>query len=105
MSITEKVKTIDNKIVPNKTQYDKQTAKISALSSGNASKYDFLTKKDVLQEKDVLEKAAALKRYEYSRLVSALKTQTSVAEKQCQGLNQLFKPDEKEESVAIKNEK
>ena len=37
MTVTEKIKTIDNKIEQNKAQYnlDKQTAKISALSSGN----------------------------------------------------------------------
>ena len=42
MSISEKIKTI-NKIEKSKSQYnlDKQTAKLSALSSGNANKYDF----------------------------------------------------------------
>ena len=60
MSISEKIKVIKNKIEPNKAQYvlDRQTAKISALSSGNVSKYEFLTDKDVLPEKDLLEKAA-----------------------------------------------
>ena len=56
MSITEKIKTIDNKIEQNKAQYDldRQTAKISALSSGNDSKYEFLTGKDVPPAKDLL---------------------------------------------------
>ena len=60
MSISEKVKIINNKIKENNAQYnlDRQTAKISALSSGNVSKYEFLTGKDVLPEKDLLEKAA-----------------------------------------------
>ena len=60
MSISEKIKVIKNKIQQNKAQYvlDRQTAKISALSSGNVSKYEFLTDKDVLPEKDLLEKAA-----------------------------------------------
>ena len=59
--------TIVNKIEQNKARYnlDRQTAKISALSSGNVSKYEFLTGKDVLSEKDLLEKAAAVKRVEY----------------------------------------
>ena len=50
------MKIIDNKIEQIKAQYDldKQTAKISALSSGNVSKYEFLTDKDVLPEKDLL---------------------------------------------------
>ena len=43
MIISEKIKTIDNAIEQNKAQYnlDQQTAKISALSSGNVGKYGF----------------------------------------------------------------
>ena len=57
MTITEKIKTIDNKIEQNKTQYslERQTASISALSSGNVGKYEFLTGKYVLPEKDFQE--------------------------------------------------
>ena len=53
MTAIEKIKTIDDKIKRNKAQYDldRQTAKISALSSGNVYKYEFLTGEDVLQEK------------------------------------------------------
>ena len=50
----------------------------------------------------MLEKVAALKRFEYSSLGKELKAQTSVAEKQYQGLNKLFKPDENEKSETIK---
>ena len=41
MSINKKIKKIDNKVEQNKAQHnlDKQTAKISALSSGNIIKY------------------------------------------------------------------
>ena len=75
MSISEKIKTTDIKIEQNKAQYnlDRQTAKISALSSGNVSKYEFLTSKDVLPEKYLLEKAATMKRFEYSPLGKELK--------------------------------
>ena len=40
MTVSEKIKPIDNKIEQNKAQYDldRQAAKISALSSGNVSK-------------------------------------------------------------------
>ena len=57
MTFSEKIKTIDDKIEPNKAQYDlyRQTPKISSLSSGNISKYTFLTDKDVLPEKDLIE--------------------------------------------------
>ena len=56
MSISEKNKTIDNKIEQNKAQQnlDRQTAKISALSSGNISNNEFLTGKNVLPEVDLL---------------------------------------------------
>ena len=75
MSVSEKIKTINSKIEQNKAQYNlnRQTAKISALSSGNVSKYEFLTGKYVLPEKDLLEKAASIKIFEYSPLGKELK--------------------------------
>ena len=84
MSISEKTKTIDNKIEQNKTQYnlDRQTAKISALSSGNVNKYEFLTVKYVLPERGSLEKNAKMKRYEYSPLGKELKAQCDNSKKQ-----------------------
>ena len=68
MSISEKIKAINNKIEQTKSQYDldRETAKISALSSGDASKYEFLSGKDVLLEKNLLEKVATIKRFDYS---------------------------------------
>ena len=64
MSISEKIKAINNKIDQNKAQHnlDRKTAKISALSSENVSKHEFLTSKDVLPEKDMLEKADKMKK-------------------------------------------
>ena len=58
MTITENIKTIDNKIQRNKSQYrlEKQAAKILALPSVNISNYDFLTDKVVLPEKYLLGK-------------------------------------------------
>ena len=58
MSISDKIKAIKNKIQQRKAQYnlDIQTAKISVLSTGNVSKYEFITGKDVLPEKELLEK-------------------------------------------------
>ena len=63
ITVSEKINTIDNKIEQNKAQYDtdRQTAKKSALLSGNVSKYELITGKDVLPEKDLLEIAATLK--------------------------------------------
>ena len=55
MSISEKIKAINKTIKQNKAQYDfdRQTAKISGLSSGNVSKFEFLTGKDVSPKKDL----------------------------------------------------
>ena len=95
----------------NKAQYnlDRQTGKVSALSSGSFTNYEFLNGKDVLPEKDLQEKAAALKIFEYSPLGNELKAQTSVVEKHEQKLNMTFmtfeSDDEEEEPVPIKKEK
>ena len=92
ITITEKIKTIDNKIEQNKAQYDldRQIGKISALSSWHVSKYEILTGKHVLPEKDLLEKAATMKIFEYSLLGSELRKQTSVPEKQYQKFDKVF---------------
>ena len=56
LTICEDIKTIDNKIEKNWAHHflDRQTAKISALSSGNVSKYEFLTGKDTFPKEDLL---------------------------------------------------
>ena len=58
MSISKKIKAIDNKIEQNRVQYDldRQTPQISALSSGNVSKYEYLSGKDVLPKKYLRDK-------------------------------------------------
>ena len=65
MSISEKIKAINNKIEQHKAQYnlERQTPKMSALSSGNVSKHEYMTSKDVLPEKNLLEKAPTTKRF------------------------------------------
>ena len=67
MSVCKKIKTIDNKIEQNKAQYnlDRQTVMVSALSSGNVGKYEFLAGQDILPEKELLEKTSTIKRFEY----------------------------------------
>ena len=81
INFSEKVQAINNKFEHKKTQYnlDRQTSKISALSSEYVNKYKFLASKDVLPEKDVLGKAAGIKRFEYSAIGKELKKQNSVA--------------------------
>ena len=45
MTVTDKIKVLERKIKQNEVQYDlgRKTAKISALSSGDLDKYEFLT--------------------------------------------------------------
>ena len=71
------------------------------MSSGNVSKYEFLTGKDVLPEKNFLEKAATKKGFEYSLLGKELEKQISVAEKQYQSFDRIFNHDGKEEPLKI----
>ena len=66
MAINEQLKILDNKIRSNKAQYDLdgQKAKISALSSGELDKYEYLTGEDLGYKPDVVQKA----KFEYSPL-------------------------------------
>ena len=66
MTVNEQIKIPDNKIRPNQAQYDlyRQNAKISALSSGELNKYEYLTGEDLRYKPDVVQKA----KFEYSSL-------------------------------------
>ena len=97
MTVSEKIRTIDNKIEQNKAQYGRQNAKILALSSENVGRYEFLTSKDVLREKDLLDKVATIKIFKYLRLGSEVNRQTEISKKQYQKLHKVYKLGEKEE--------
>ena len=58
MTLTEQVKILDDKIRANKAQYDldRQTAKISTLSSGELEKYEYLIGKNLGYKSDVVQK-------------------------------------------------
>ena len=49
MTITDQIKILDKKIMQNEAQYDldRKSAKISALSSKNLDKYEYLTGEDL----------------------------------------------------------
>ena len=66
MTINEQSKILDNKIRSNQVQYDlgRQNAKISALSSGELDKYEYLTGEDLGCKPDVVQEA----KFEYSPL-------------------------------------
>ena len=57
MTVTDQIKIIDNKIKAIQAQYDldRLTAKISALSSGELRKYEYLTGEDLGYRPSVLE--------------------------------------------------
>ena len=59
MTLTEQVKILDDKIRANKAQYDldRQAAKISALSSKDLEKYEYLTGEDVGYKPDIIQRA------------------------------------------------
>ena len=66
MTINEQIKALDNKIRSNQNQndLDRQNAKISATSSGELDKYEYLTDEDLGYKPDVVQKA----KLEYSPL-------------------------------------
>ena len=64
MTRKEQVKILDDKIKANDKKYDldRINAEISAYSSGDLPKYEYLTKKDLGYKPDALEKV----KFEYS---------------------------------------
>ena len=58
MKLTEQVKILDDKMKANQAQYDldREAAKISALSSGELEKYEYLTGEDLGYKPDVIQK-------------------------------------------------
>ena len=72
MTRKEKNKILDDKIECNVNQYkvDRLNAEISAFSSGDLNKYEFLTRKDLKYKPNALDKA----RFEFSPLGKAFST-------------------------------
>ena len=70
MTRKEQVKILDDKIEANNAQYnlDRMNAEISAYSSGDLPKYEYLTKKDLGYKPDAFEQA----KFEYSPLGKVL---------------------------------
>ena len=64
MTCKDQIKILDDKIKANNVQYDldRMNAEISAYSSGDLPKYEYLTKKDLGYKPDAVEKV----KFEYS---------------------------------------
>ena len=83
MTLTEQVKILDAKIKANKAQsdLDREAAKISALSSKDLEKYEYLTGENLGYNPDVIERA----KFEYFPLEEAF--------------NKVFQKDDKNKKV------
>ena len=70
MTITDQIKILNKNIMQNEAQYDlgRKAAKISALSSNNLDKYEYLTGEDLSLKPSTIEQA----RFEYSPLGAVL---------------------------------
>ena len=66
MTVTDQIKILNRKIKQNEAQYDldRKAAKISALSSNNLDKYEYLTGEDLDFKPSTVEQA----KFEYSPL-------------------------------------
>ena len=66
MTITDQIEILDKKNMQNEAQYDldRKAAKISALSSTNLDKYEYLTGEDLSLKLSTMEQA----KFEYSPL-------------------------------------
>ena len=67
MTLTNELEILDDKIKANQAQYhlNREAAKMSALSSGELEKYEYLTGEDLGCKLEVVKKA----KFEYSPLV------------------------------------
>ena len=66
MTVTDPIKILDRKIMQNEARYDldRKTAKISALSSNDFDKYEYLTDEDLGHKPSTVEQAT----FEFSPL-------------------------------------
>ena len=101
MTINEQIKVLDNKIRSSQAQYvlDRQNAKISALSSGELDKYQYLTRKDSGYKPDVVQKA----KFEYSPLGQVFNKGLEKDEKQVGLLKRLKNIEDKTDNQLKEN--
>ena len=88
MTRKEQIKILDNKIKANNAQYDldRMNAEISAYSSGDLPKYEYLTKKDLGYKPNAFEQA----KFEYSPLGKVFTDKLDKSDKN-EGLLKRFK--------------
>ena len=101
MIVNEQIKILDNKIRSNQAPYDldRQNAKISALSSGELEKYEYLTGEDLGYKPDVAQKA----KFEYSPLGQVFNKGLEKDEKQVGFLKRLKHIEDKTDNQLTEN--
>ena len=99
MTRKEQIKILDDKIEANERQYDldRINAKISAYSSGDLPKYEYLTKKDLGYKPDAVEKV----KFEYSPIGKVITDGLDKSDKKV-GIFQIIK-DIKDKDIKISN--
>ena len=108
MTVTDKIKILERKIMQNKAQYDldRKEAKLSALSSNNLDKYEYLTGEDLGLKPSTVEQA----KFEYSPLGKIFNKgldkddQKEGLFKRLKNIESKIKSKDKKESKPIKNE-
>ena len=108
MTITDQIKILDKKIMQNEAQYDldRKAAKISALSSNDLNKYEYLTGEDLGLKPSTVEQA----KFEYSPLGKIFNKgmdkddKTEGLFKRLKNIESKIKSKNKKESEPIKNE-
>ena len=96
MTLTDEINILDDKIKVNQAQYnlERQTAKVSALSSGELEKYEYLTGEDLGDKPGVVEQV----KFEFSPLGKVFNKGLEEGDKK-EGLLKRFK------NIEGKNEK
>ena len=108
MTITDQIKILDKKIMQNEAQYnlDRKAAKISALSSSNLDKYEYLTGEDLGLKLSTVEQA----KFEYSPLGKMFNKGLSEDDqkeelfKRIKNIENKIKDENKKELESIENE-
>ena len=97
MALTDQIKFINRKIKQNESQYDleRKAAEISALSSNNLDKYEYLTGEDLGLKPSTIEKA----KFEYSPLGKIFNKGLSKDDKKEGVLKKLINIEDKNEQL------
>ena len=108
MTVTDQIKILERKIVKNEAQYDldRKAAKISALSSNNLDKYEYLTGEELGLKPSTVEQA----KFEYSPLGKTFNRgldkddQKEGLFKRLKNIESEIKSEDEKQSEPIKNE-